>query len=202
MGRRLRLLCEELRVLRAFASKLLLFFAIIAIVLIIGSVAVWALAKSLLLWYFVILLAPALLAFATVLTSLYRSGYVKVATECGLKRDVKKRAGLALIHSKADKVLLNRQVDQPWKNMWCLPGGYFNPEEHDLTTRDTAQRRAKALTDVKWTCEAKIQIAVTNGSPAYSETELFEMVVVRRDSEKSCTRSRAYERDHSVFIRA
>jgi hypothetical protein len=55
-------------------------------------------------------------------------------------------AGVAVVRSLEGRVLLNRQKEYPWKDMWILLGGYYNPAEFgDRSPRDTALRRAKEL---------------------------------------------------------
>jgi ADP-ribose pyrophosphatase YjhB (NUDIX family) len=88
---------------------------------------------------------PVTLALITVMLMLLNSEYLKAAIEMVRERPRDRRAGLALIRSTDNRVLFNRQTQQPWLGWWIFPGGYFNAKKGDSYPGDTAARRAKEI---------------------------------------------------------
>jgi ADP-ribose pyrophosphatase YjhB (NUDIX family) len=121
--------------------------------------------------YSVAVALPVVLAAITVAYHLWRSKYLQMAIERGGKRKALRKAGLALIRSSTGKILLNKQPQEPWLHMWCLPGGYINREEHDEGTQDTVKRRVKALVGPAWDFDLTLY-AVTNDSTQYQQLTL------------------------------
>ena len=110
---------------------------------------------------------PMCLAVLTTLAILTLSPYMTIATQLGRKR-LNQRAGLAFIKSDTHKVLLARQPQHPWLNMWIMPGGYYNPDRGDKFLRDTAERRARIAVGETPRLIARACLAKTNGSRAYT----------------------------------
>jgi ADP-ribose pyrophosphatase YjhB (NUDIX family) len=83
------------------------------------------------------------------------SGYKKILDDRLRRPD---KAGLAVCISSSGRVLMNRQTEEPWKDYFLLPGGYFRPEL-DKTTGETAKRRLEKLTGAKIKFRPTIHIA-------------------------------------------
>jgi hypothetical protein len=119
--------------------------------------------------YLLYLMLPSLIATLGIFWTLYSSEYLRVAVQLGAKR-VSAKAGLGFIQSSKGAVLLNLQTEDPWKNSWILPGGYYSKEK-DNGYQETAQRRARLLiNDENLVAHAKI--ASTKDSPEYRLTVL------------------------------
>src|ERR1044071_6233723 len=126
----------------SWAGRVYISVIIRLLVLVVLGLALRSRASQHAIDYWLVIFLPAVLAFLTVIWNLYKSGYVKIAMELGHKRshDPANSAGLGYVVSTSRKILMNLQKEDPWKDMWCLPGGYFNPGKGDLTPRQTAER--------------------------------------------------------------
>ena len=138
-------------------------------ILFVVAVILWYMAPDIVLFYSLSIVIPAVLAVIVVVGVLYRSGYAQVAGELGVKRTRPpyNRAGLCYIRSNTNSVLLNLQTQPPWRGLWLLPGGYFNPEKEDKVTSDTARRRFKELVTSDLDIVPRVRIAQTNFNPQY-----------------------------------
>lgn len=129
---------------------------------------IWFRAHPLFRDYGFVVLIPVIIAIFTVTVSLFASGYVQVVGE--LARRSKENAGLGFIRSQTGKVLLNKQVEFPWKDQWLMPGGYFNRDKGDHDPKETTVRRVKELVNPPTSeLDARAKIARTNDSFQYDQ---------------------------------
>jgi ADP-ribose pyrophosphatase YjhB (NUDIX family) len=158
---------ERILITWDFAKGLIILaFAVIAALAMITWFLSGTLQASRTLFFWAIAF-PVGLAVLTTLAILTVSPYMTIATELGRKRLHQTRAGLAFITSDTHKVLLVRQTEHPWINMWIMPGGYHNPGVGDRFLKDTAERRVRVALGNDSNLVARACLAKTNGSRAY-----------------------------------
>jgi ADP-ribose pyrophosphatase YjhB (NUDIX family) len=162
----LRRAAERILITWDFARGLIL-LAIAVVVLVPVSLLLmtkfYPTSSTMFLWAIAL---PMCLAVLTTLGILTLSPYMTIATQLGRKR-LHQRAGLAFIKSDTHKVLLARQPEHPWLNMWIMPGGYCNPSLGDKFLKDTAERRTRLALGSAPRLVARACLAKTNGSRAY-----------------------------------
>lgn len=132
---------------------------------------VWSSMREHLYFFSVALAVPTMVALLTIGWHLYRSGYVRIATELGSRRDQQK-AALALVQTTCQHVLLNRQTQPPWQDMWILPGGYVDKLKDNGIAALAAGRRLTEIAQPTCDLVAQQEIATTNGTPSYINTIL------------------------------
>jgi len=98
-------------------------------------------------WAFLVTFAlPITLALWSTVLIYRKSGFRVQVAERILKRERLRKAGVAIVISRSDKILMNLQEQQePWRDLFIPPAGYFR--EEDQSTGQTARRRFDEITN-------------------------------------------------------
>jgi hypothetical protein len=94
--------------------------------------------------YLLAIALPVALGIITTIVVIMYSPYLSLVVQLGRERTVRKRAGLALVISSSNKVLLAKQKQPPWETQWIPPGGYFN-QSYGKFVDDTARERLQHI---------------------------------------------------------
>jgi 8-oxo-dGTP diphosphatase len=60
---------------------------------------------------------------------------------CGTRHWVNAKPGAGALVAHDGQLLLVRRAHDPWRDLWCAPGGFCEPDEHpvDAATRETLE---------------------------------------------------------------
>lgn len=121
----------------------------LVLTIIFAGGCIWAYSfDSFVFWVFLWTFAVPVSVALWITVVIYRiTSYKEQVAERILKRNRLRTAGVAIIISSSNTILMNRQEKQePWRDEFIPPGGYFR-EGKDGSTGVTARRRYTEITD-------------------------------------------------------